>query len=153
MSLKKLFKFSPIITTGDIVQILLTILTVILTITLGIRYATNEVKESLSKQTQTLNAQILMLFPKLPVFEWHVGQVYPFDKGSSNVRIVAIDPARKEVEVQFTVGGSSRNVVLRTGQIQQIAVPGGGTYRFMLKDVAIRDGSKTAEFIVTEVKE
>ena len=113
----------------------------------------SEIKGSLRNQTKQINAQILMLFPQLPVAEWHEGEVHPFDGGSSNIRVVAIDPARGEVELHWNIRGSSINEVLRTSEIRTIPVPGGGTYRFMLKDVTIRDGRKTAEFIVTEAKE
>lgn len=153
---KKQTVFIYQMTLGDLIQISV----MILSIAVAIAFATKEMKDSLNKQTetlntqtQTLNAQILMLFPKLPIVEWHEGEVHPFDGGSSSVKIVAIDPPRKEVTVQFNVKGTSTDEILGMGQIRTISVPGGGTYRFMLKDIGIRDGHKTAEFVVTEAKE
>lgn len=143
-------------TLGDAIQIAV----MILSIAVGIAFATNEMKDSLTKQTETLNAQtetlnaqILMLFPKFPVVEWREGEVHPFGDGSSSVKIVAIDPQGREVTVQFNVEGKSTDEILRMGQIRTISVSSGGTYRFMLKEISMRDGHKTAEFVVTEVKE
>jgi len=149
MKNKKIFIFSPEITLGDILQVFLTILTIVL----GIRYATSEVKDTLSKQTETFNQQILLLFPQLPVVEWHEGEVHPFDGGSSSIKIVSIDPVRKEVKVQFNIKGNLIDNILIMGKTRTISIPQGRTYTFLLTGIDMSQERKTAKFIIREVKE
>ena len=119
-------------TLGNLVQILL----VIGTILSGFGY---------------IGAQIQSLKLK-DVQELRVGELRTFDDDLSSITIVAIDPERREVKVQFNIRGNMMDETLTIGRTRTIPVSQSSTYSFIPIGIKITQEDKIAEFVIRKVE-
>ena len=143
-------KFICRITLGDLIQISV----MIISIGIGVWFATNEMKGSLRQQTESIGARIDRLFVEDPnETKLEEGAVYVFKRDpSSSFTITSIDPEESEVAMQTNIIGTLRNETLPMGRTTTIRIPDGGTYTLILTGIDVIQGNRIAKFVISEEK-
>lgn len=131
--------YSPKITLGDIVQIVVAIIALI--------FVFLEFKESIEQQTQNIETKINMAINPPEI---GIGEVYRFDDYLSYIKLDSFDVNYTKAYLTYSIRNRKRHESLELTENYIISELPDIKYNVILKN--INKEKKKAEFLITEIK-